>query len=113
MTTNHNRQVEMLHKAAAAFEKLPDNFELLGVTVLGDGENEHIGIHVNAYKPNEDFPELTDIDRLGLRKHAEMAGLKMWFEKNLNGNGKTAFDYWHVLDENGTEMYQGVERRPE
>ena len=101
----------MLHKAAAAFEKLPDNFEMLNVTIIGSDENEHIGIHVTAHKPNEFFPEMTDIDERALQDYAMMAGIHMWFEKNTTKKDRPVWDYIHALDENGTEMYQGIKRR--
>lgn len=113
METNHNRQVEMLKKAAAAFEKLPESFELLNVTIIGDDDDRHIGLHVSAYKPSDVFPELSDIDRDGLMRYATMAGIHMWLERSQNDTSAIVFDYWHALDENGTEIYQGIERRAE
>lgn len=110
MITDHNNHVEMLKKAAAAFEKLPDSFELLGVAIIYDGdEAQHVGLHVTAKKPDEFFPELTNIDENALYEYAKMAGIKMWFE--LRENNSSKWDYLHVLDENGTELYQGCERR--
>lgn len=109
METRYNEHLEMLKAATAAFEKLPENFELLGVHDTGCDDARHIALHVTAHMPNERFPEFMDIDSSALRRYAEMAGLKTWFEESAE-TGKIVFDYFHALDENGTEIYQGIER---
>ena len=42
----------------------------------------------------------------GIRKNEAL----LWFGSWTSRIGNIVFDYFHALDENGTEIYQGIER---
>ena len=108
--TDHKKSVELLEKAAAAMAKLPDNCSLIGLCMTEENGEERIGLHIYAENKNGILP-VSDED--ALRKYAENAGIKMWYEHGVQTFGKMTYDYLHVLDENGTMMYQGLKRRCE
>jgi len=85
--------IEKMKKALAAVEKLPDEFKIASVKT--DHKSE-ICVRVDSEKED------------ALYRYASMAGL---YCKTVNGE-YDHYDGIHILDENGTEIYEMVNYQP-